>query len=607
MTFTENYRTVLPLLRRYRGGLAAGFLFLVLTNFFTFFAPWILKLAVDELQAALAPARLLLFCGLLLGAALLQGICRFAMRRILIGISRHVEYLLRNKVFSHILSLPAPFFQSMRTGDIMSRSTSDIEAIRMAVGPGLMHLANTTITFIIAFASMLSLHPGLTFYSFLPVPAVAGLMYYSARFYHRRFLAVQEQRALLNTTAQEYFSGIRVIKAYSQERFQTGRFRRANDEYMKRNLSLARSLGFFHPLVGAVAGTGTLIVLWAGGRLVMAGEITLGTLVAFMGFLSLMIWPTIALGWVVTLVQRGSAAMGRVNEILGTPAGIDAPPGALHLEQAGGGISITAKDLSFTYPGRSEPVLHDISFSIAPGEHIAVVGRTGSGKSTLLHLLPRLWDVPGDSLFIDGHDVNRLRLRELRMQIGFVPQETFLFTESLGRNIALDEGGDDAPLGPEVDEAARLARLTEDVTEFPEGFDTIVGERGITLSGGQKQRTAIARALLRRPRLLVLDDALSSVDARTEEDRLDLFQRHGMLGTEEDILDGIFSDNGERTVILVSHRLSTVRRAGRILVLDDGRLVESGSHEELMTVDGGVYRGLVERQRLAEELDREGT
>ncbi len=589
MRFIENYRTVLPLMGRHRRGIAAGILFLVLTNIFTFVSPWILKAAVDDLQASIEKQKLLIYCALILAAALFQGLFRFAMRRILIGISRNVEYRLRNIVFGHLLALPTSFFQSMRTGDIMSRATSDIEAVRMAVGPGVMHLANTTITFLVAFASMIFLHPGLALLSFIPMPVVAALMYYSARFYHKRYLAVQVQNARLNTAAQENFSGIRVVKAYNQEAFQSARFADENRKYLKCNLDLAHSLGFFHPLVGAIAGTGTLIVLWAGGRLIIAGEISLGTLVAFMGFFSLLIWPTIALGWVVTIVQRGSAALGRINEILRREQEIFEPAGAAPPEKSGSGAGLEARRLSFTYPGRDEPVLREISFKILPGEKVALVGRTGSGKTTLLHQIPRLWSVNEDSLFFDGRDVNTLRLRDLRGQIGFVPQETFLFTESLEENIALDRAGDDDRTRREIAEAARLAGLAPDVEGFPQGYRTVVGERGVTLSGGQKQRTAIARALLRHPRLLVLDDALSAVDARTEEK----------------VLDGIFADDNRRTVIIVSHRLSTVRRAERILVLDEGRLAASGTHDELMKGKDGVYRQLVERQLLAEELERE--
>jgi ATP-binding cassette subfamily B protein len=584
MKFVENYRTVAPLVAEHRRGLAAGLVFLLLTNVFTFVSPWILKIAVDDLQAGIEGGRLLIYCGLIVGAALLQGVFRFAMRLFIIGISRDIEYILRNRILRHLLSLPVSFFGTMRTGDVMSRVTSDIEAVRMAIGPGAMHLANTSVTFLAALVSMLVLHPLLTLYAFIPTPAVVFLMYYSARFYHKRFLAVQEQRAWLNTAAQENFSGIRVVKSYNQEEFQARRYARGSGEYMKRNLDLARSLGFFHPLVGMVAGTGTLIVLWAGGGLVIRGEITLGTLVAFMGFLALLIWPTIALGWVVTLVQRGSAALGRINGILDTEPEDDDRDDASPLSPVGPGTAVEARSLSFTYPGREEPVLRGITFAIRPGEKVALVGRTGSGKSTLLHLIPRLRPVEDGCLFIEGTDINRLRLGDLRAHLGFVPQETFLFTQSLQENIAFDAAEEtDLSLLP-VDEAAALARLTADVENLPEGYGTVVGERGVTLSGGQKQRTAIARALRRRPRLLILDDALSAVDARTEEE----------------ILDGIFAAGEERTVIIVSHRLST-----GILVLDDGRLVESGTHEELIAAPGGHYRNLVERQILAEELERE--
>jgi len=589
MRFIENYRTVWPLMAEHRRGLATGLGFLVLTNVFTFVAPWILKIAIDDLQAGIDVSRLLTYCGFIVAAACLQGVFRFAMRLYIIGISRDIEYVLRNRILRHLLNLPVSFFGTMRTGDVMSRVTSDIEAVRMAIGPGAMHMANTSATFLAALTSMLLLHPGLTLYALLPTPVVAFLMYYSARFYHKRFLAVQEQRAWLNTAAQENFSGIRVVKSYNQEAFQAERFAAGSRDYMRRNLDLARSLGFFHPLVGMVAGTGTLIVLWAGGGLVIRGEITLGTLVAFMGFLALLIWPTIALGWVVTLIQRGSAALGRINGILHTAPEEQEIPDAVPLAPAGPGTAVEARSLAFTYPGREDPVLRDISFTIRPGEKVALVGRTGSGKSTLLHLLPRLRPVPDGSLFVDGTDINRLRLDDLRAHLGFVPQETFLFTQSLQENITFDAGEDpDAPRLP-VEEAAALARLAADVDDLPDGYGTVVGERGVTLSGGQKQRTAIARALHRRPRLLILDDALSAVDARTEEE----------------ILDGIFSGDQGRTVIIVSHRLSTVRRAERILVLDEGRLVESGSHEELLASAGGCYRTLVERQILAEELEQE--
>ncbi|MHB8836704.1 MAG: ABC transporter ATP-binding protein [Candidatus Methylomirabilia bacterium] len=582
------YRPLKPSFRRQRGALALGILTLLLTNLFTFVSPWIAKRAVDGLQAQITAATLLRYCLLILGAALLQGVFRYWSRLLVIGVSREVEFDLRNLVFSRLLAQAPAFFQRFRTGDLMSRATSDIEAVRMVVGPGIMQLANTVFTFVIAIAMMLSLDPVLTLWSLMPMPAIALVMYLSAQFYHRRFLDVQVQQARLNTVAQENFSGIRVVKTYGLEEPQREVFVAANREYLARNMRLARALGFFHPLVAAVAGFGTLIVLWVGGRRIIAGECTLGTLVAFMALFSLMTWPTIALGWVVSLFQRGAAALGRINEILAAPLAVVDPVDPVDPRVADRGAALEVRRLTFTYPGRTEPALRDVSFAIGAGERVAVVGRTGSGKTTLLSLIPRLWSVADGSVFLDGVDINRLRLERLRSGIGFVPQETFLFSDTLSANIALPEGAEDAAALPEVEAAGSLAQFAGDVEGFPDGWRTLVGERGITLSGGQKQRAAIARALLRRPRLLIFDDALSSVDTETEEK----------------ILDRVMTAHPERTVLFVSHRLSTMRRADRILVFDNGALVESGTHEQLMTV-GGAYRRLIDQQLLADELERE--
>ncbi len=555
---------------------------MLLTNGVGLLAPWILKYAVDGLRAGMSREKLLFFAGLTLGVAVVQGFFRFLMRNTLIGVSRLIESRLRLDIFDHLQKLPLEFFQANRTGDLISRATSDLENVRLFLGPGIMNMLNTAVLFTGAVAFMLTLSPRLMLISLIPLPLAVFLMTRVGKLFHTRYRQVQEANALMSTHAQENFSGIRVVKTHVQEERQIASYRARNEGYLARNLQLARLMGVFHPMIGFIMGLTTIIILWAGGRMIIRGELTIGGLVAFLGFMSMLIWPTIALGWVINLFQRGSASMVRINWILETV------PSIRDLEEAAADASrrgaISFRGLAFTYPGTDAPVLRGIDLEIAPGQTVALVGRTGAGKSTLAALIPRLFEAPPGTLFIDGVEARLLPLALLRGMVGFAPQETFLFSDTLERNIGLGmpENGRDARW------AARAAGLEADVDDFPQGFDTLVGERGITLSGGQKQRAALARALIRDPRILILDDVFSSVDAETEKQ----------------VLANLRGITTRRTTIVITHRLTSITRADLIAVMENGRIVERGRHEELMA-ENGIYASMFRRQSLMEEMELE--
>lgn len=569
--------TLIPYLKKYQAKIIIGATMVLLTNIVAVVSPWILRNAIDRLYLEVSRDILLYYASLLIAASAVEGLFRFLMRRILIGVSRNIEYDLRNDLFSHLQSLSPSFYQRNPTGDIMSRATNDLSAVRMVLGPGIMYSINTLFTAVLTISILVTLNLQLAILTLLPLLAVSVCVKYFGNQIHQRFERIQEQFATLTTLAQENVSGIRVVKAYNQEEAFIGRFQEANQDYVDRSLSLVRVWGVFNPLLTFLLGLSSVGLLWYGGRQVIQGSMTVGDFVAFMAYLSMLTWPTIALGWVINIFERGSASMGRMNQIFQSRPEIrDESSSTLSTLEG----HIQVKNLTFSYNGT--PVLKNVSFEIPAGQTLAIVGRTGSGKSTLVNLLCRLYQVPEAGIFIDGSDINNIPLATLRTHIGYVPQETFLFSETVQQNIAF--GRPEASL-QSIQESAKISNIWPDIQEFPRKFETFVGERGITLSGGQKQRIAISRALLVNPRILILDDALSSVDT----------------DTEEKILQGLAGEFTNRTVILISHRISTVKMADQILVLEKGEIVERGTHDELLKTEGH-YATLYERQLLKEEL-----
>lgn len=572
---------LLPSLARYRAGLAWGLAAVVLTDLIALWQPQVLRLAVDDLYRGVTATKLGQYAVILFAIALGSALFKFWMRQAVIGISRHLEYDLRNELFAHLQKLPVQYFQRSRTGEIMSRATNDLSAVRMMFGPGLMYLVNTVVVALVSVGFMVSISPKLTLISMLPLPLVTLAVWLFGERIHRRFEEIQAHFASISARVQENLAGVRVVRAYAREAQELDDFHALNKEYLRRNMELISTSGLLYPALGFLSGLAALLALYFGGRLVVGSTITLGSFVAFTVYLGMLNWPMVALGWVVNLFQRGMASYGRIVEILETEPAIVTLPNAV--KPAGCRGEIEFRHLTFTYPGSGTPALREVSFTVPTGHTVAIVGRTGCGKSSLLALVPRLFDPPPGTVFLDGRDVRTLDLDWLRRQIAVAPQDPFLFSATVAENIAYGvERADQAA----IERASLTAHLDGDVREFPTGYETRVGERGITLSGGQKQRATIARAVLRDAPVLLLDDCLSSVDTHTEEA----------------ILQGLRLEMRRRTTLLVAHRVSTVREADTIVVLDDGRVVERGTHETLIA-RGGAYAELARQQQLEEELE----
>ena len=572
---------LVPYLGRYRARMVLGALMVLCTVIAAMFSPWVLKYVIDGLKQGLQAEKLPQYAGLILGISVVEGFFRFWMRRILIGVSRLVEYDLRNDFLAHVQKMSLSFLQSRSTGDIMSRATNDLNAVRSVLGPGIMYSMNTIILVIIGTVVLLRLNWQLTLLAYVPLALVSLTVKKFGRQIHDRFESIQEQFSNLSTKAQENLSGIRVVKAFAREESEIEDFRELNAEYVQRNVSLIRLWGLFYPLMTALIGLSSVALLWYGGRQVIQEELTLGEFVAFMGYLSMLTWPTIAAGWVINIFQRGAASMGRILEIMDAPPEIHDEPNASVPQLVQGTVEF--RSLTFRYPNAADPAIRDLSMFIPAGTTLAIVGHTGSGKSTLVNLVPRLFDPPPGTIFVDGKDVREWPLSELRKNIGYVPQETFLFSDTIRENIVF--GADPGVTDQDVDWAARVSQISGDIDSFSNKIQTYVGERGITLSGGQKQRVAISRAVVTLPKILIFDDSLSNVDTYTEER----------------ILAELTKVMTNRTTVLVSHRISTVKSAHQIVVLKEGSIVERGTHDSLMAMQG-VYADLYRKQLLEEEL-----
>ena len=577
MTQTISY--LLPYIKRYRTKYLLGAIFVLFTNVFRVLNPKIIQNAIDYLSAEFQLMQLAVFSGQIILVAIFEGIFLFLMRKSMIVASREIENDLRNDLFGKLIDLPASFYQNMPTGDIMSRATNDLSAVRSVLGPGIAYSTNTIIAFFFVIPMMLIISPKLTIFALLPFPLVALLVNRFGKAIYIRFKKVQDQFSVISTIAQENLSGNSMIKWFAREENQVEQFEVANREYMVRNIDHAKVFAAFRPALMLTIGLSIAIILLIGGQLIIAGVITLGEFTAFMLYMNMLIFPSIALGWVIGLLQQGAAALGRMRGVLESESDLNSGTQQIDPENFRGEISF--RGLNFSYPDGTK-VLHDINLTIKPRQTLGILGPTGSGKTTLIKLITNLYRLEAGNLFIDDIDVTDYDLKSLREEIGYVPQETFLFSDTIRNNIRY---GNPQAEQAAIEQAATLADIHNQIMEFPEQYESVLGEKGLNLSGGQKQRLSIARAIIRNPRILILDDAFSALDTQTEAQ---------ILNNLETVLP-------DRTVILISHRVSTLQHADHIIVLEAGRITETGTHQELLDA-AGHYAWIHEKQLLEEEL-----
>ncbi|HSW56578.1 MAG TPA: ABC transporter ATP-binding protein [Ignavibacteriaceae bacterium] len=578
----KNLFTLKKYFLRYKNKLILGFIFILLSNIGTVYVPMLMKDSIDALQSNATNSLLLQYGLMIVGASLFAGIFRFMIRQTIIVVSREIEFDLRGDFWKHIQLLPMRYFQNTSTGNIMAHATNDINAIRMFIGPAVMYSIDTSVRLIMVLILMLSLNTSLTIYALLPLPLLSVLVYKVGKLIHSKFTVIQEKFATLTTLAQENFSGIRVIKSYVREESEMKRYAEHSQDYLKKNMNLVKTQAMIMPILFLITGLSIIIVIWLGGTKVINGELTLGEITAFIVYLGILIWPMIAFGWVINIIQQAEASMKRLNKILSEPYEItETEKTNYSIKEVNGNIEF--RNVSFRYNENSPNILKNINLKIPAGSSLAIMGYTGSGKTSLINLIPRLYDCTEGELLIDGMNVKEMPLDVLRTNIGVVQQESFLFSDTILNNISYGRREVDRSL---VNKVTEIAQFDKDIQEFPLKYETIVGERGITFSGGQKQRACLARALAIDPNILILDDSFSAVDT----------------STEEEILKNLKSFMRERTSIIISHRISTVKDADKIIVLSDSKIAEEGTHEELVA-KGGIYADLHYKQLLEQELE----